>query len=242
MSTSLIKCSDYDDSEALASGFLAIKEAAGFYEWHDWSAEQGLEMLVFRVSRKPKYLIAHVERIYYCFRHALNEQLFGALVDLLIVLNRDGKALGKRMINGSKARLTENQFQALINHLNDRSSKADLLPPNRYSVFAKGLQSTADMVTLAKVSGEKEHDALTLARDYVEYSQLDNAIYVLEQAILLDPERKELHNELLSLYRSTRNQAGFERIYEELSRKDLRLPTEWKQLNDFFINLSKDGK
>ncbi len=159
MSTSLITCSDHVDSESLATGFLAIKEATGFYEWHDWSAERGLEMLVFRVARKPKYLIAHVERIYYCFQHVLNEQLFGALVDLLIVLNRDGKALGRRMINGSKARLTENQFQALIEHLNNRDSRVDLLPPNRYSVFAKGLESTTDMVQLTKVSGEKEHDA-----------------------------------------------------------------------------------
>jgi len=44
----------------------------------------------------------------------------------------------------------------------------------------------------------------------------------------------ELHDELLSLYRSTGNSTGFNLSYEELSRKGLGLPPEWKQLNDFF--------
>jgi hypothetical protein len=234
MKTSLIIRDNHDD-EPLATGFLAIKEVAGFYEWHDWSAEKGLEMLVFRVSRKPKYLIAHVERIYYCFKHALNEQLFGALVDLLIILNRDGTALGRRMISGSKAKLTERQFQALIDCI-DSNATIELVPPSRYSVFAKGLQSAAVMVQVTEANVTQDHDPLELARDYVEFSQLDNAIHVLEQGILADPERMELHDELLSLYRSTNNKAGFNRTYEAFSRKNLSLPTEWKQLNDFFMN------
>ncbi len=235
MNTSLITRNDHAGSEPMATGFLAIKDVAGFYEWHDWSAEEGLEMLVFRVSRKPKYLLAHVERIYYCFKHALNEQLFGALVDLLIVLNRDGTALGRRMITGSKARLTKNQYQALIGHLDNLNSNADLLPQTRYSLFAKGLQSTAAMVQLPDAIETQDHDPLELARDYVEFSQLDSAIHVLEQGISADPGRIELHEELLSLYRSTHNKAGFNRTYEAFSRKDMSLPAEWKQLHDFFM-------
>jgi hypothetical protein len=236
MNASLITCNDHAANAPLATGFLAIKDVAGFYEWHDWSAEEGLEMLVFRVSRKPKYLIAHVERIYYCFKHALNEQLFGALVDLLIVLKNDGGvALGKRMIIGSKTRLTNSQFQALIGHLDNPNSNADLLPQTRYSVFAKGLQSIKAMVQLPNAIDTENHDPLELARDFVEFSQLDNAIHVLEQGILADPERMELHEELLSIYRSTNNKAGFNRTYEAFSRKDLSLPDEWKQLYDYFM-------
>jgi hypothetical protein len=64
---------------------------------------------------------------------------------------------------------------------------------------------------------------------------IDNAIHILEQAILARPERMELHDVLLSLYRSTRDETGFNWTYEELSRKGLSLPPEWKQLDDFFI-------
>jgi hypothetical protein len=135
-----------DTNELGMKDFFSDKDAAGFYEWHDWSTEQGLERLIFRVSRSPRYLQAHLERIYYCFQHDLKEQLFGSLVDLLIVLNKDGKALGRRMIRGSRSKLTENQFLMLGDQLNNISSGRELFPDSRYSVFSKGLQSVAVLV------------------------------------------------------------------------------------------------
>ena len=234
LSVPMIICNDSDDiNESPVIRLFSNKEAAGFYEWCDWSAEKGLERLVFQVSSKPKCLTAHVERIYYCFHSYFDEQLFAALVDLLFVLNRYGQALSLRMINGSRARLTENQFQILVNYLKNKSSGIDPLPSSRYSVFTKGLQSTTTLVQLTEGLGENEHDPLTLARDYIEFSQLENSINILEQAILAQPERMELHYELLSIYRSIRNETEFNRIYEELSRKKISLPAEWNQLNDF---------
>jgi hypothetical protein len=221
-------------------GFFSDKTAAGFYEWYDWSAEKGLERLVFRVSRTPKYLQGHLERIYYCFQAHLDEQLFGALIDLLLTLKNEGKALGKRMIAGSKSRLTDDQFRALNNYIDNRGAESRLMLLNRYSVFAKGLESSSTMVQLTEDSGGKDYDPLALARDYLEYSQLDNAINVLEQAILAQPERLDLHHELLSLYRSTRNKSGFNRIYDELSRRKINLPPEWGQLNDFLKTMNNE--
>ena len=230
----MIICNDSENiNESQVTKFFSNKEAAGFYEGYDESLEKGLERLVFQVSSKPKCLIGHVERIYYCFQSYFDEQLFAALIDLLFVLDRYGQALSLRMINGSKSRLTEKQFQTLVNHLKNKSAKIDLLPSSRYSVFTKGLQSAATLVQLAEGLGESDYDPLTLARDYIEFSQLENAINILEQAILADPERMELHYELLSIYRSIRNETEFNRIYEGLSRKEISLPDEWKQLNDF---------
>lgn len=231
----MITLNNQDAREGLqAKGFFSDKNAAGFYEWHDWSPEKGLERLVFKVSQTPKYLQGHLERIYYCFQKQLDEQLFGALIDLLLVLKQDGKALGKRMVAGCKSRITDDQFQALNNYIDNRGAESRLMLLNRYSVFAKGLQSSADMLQLAEVSGGKGFDALKLARDYVEYSQLDSAISVLEQAILEQPERLELHAEILSLFRSTRNAAGFNRTYTELTQLNIDLPAEWGQLSAFF--------
>jgi hypothetical protein len=128
--------------------FFSDQNAAGFYEWHNWSAEKGLERLVFQVSRNPKRLQAHLERIYYCFQEHLDDQLLGALIDLLIVLNNTGLALGKRMVSGSKSRLNENQAYLLENYLANASVNSDSLPANRYSVFAKGLLSNKVMVSV----------------------------------------------------------------------------------------------
>lgn len=225
-----------------AKGFFSDKDAVGFYEWCDWSAEKGLERLVFRVSRSPKHLQAHLERIYYCFQEHLDEQLFGALVDLLIILSKDGMALGKRMVSGSKSRLSETQYKALTKHLDSRGAGKDLLTLNRYSVFAKGLQSISTLVSIDEDLSYEVHDPLKLARDYIEYSQLDSAIYVLEQAILIQPERMELHHELLSLYRSTHNQAEFESMYADLNRKKLPAPIEWEELKNFFANLNSNER
>lgn len=239
----MITCNNQDDiSNAELKRFFSDNNEDGFYKWLDWSSEKDLERLVFRVSRNPKNLQAHLERIYYCFQERLNEQLFGALVDLLIVLNKKGLALGKRMIAGSQSKLTKNQFSALLNYLGNNSASGENLSVNRYSIFATGVQSTAVLVHLVKDSKEEEQDPLMLARDFIEFSQLDNAINVLEKAILVEPERMELHEELLLLFRSTRNQAEFSRIYGELSTKRLPLPPSWMQLNDYFVGLSNAKK
>jgi hypothetical protein len=235
----MIAFNNQDATENLQlKGFFSDKNAAGFYEWHDWSVDKGLERLVFKVSRTPKYLQCHLERIYYCFQEHLDGELFGALVDLLLVLKKDGKALGKRMVAGSKSRLTDPQFHALNNYIDNRGAVSRLMLLNRYSVFAKGLESSSTMVQLTKDAGGKAHDPLTLARDYVEFSQLENAINVLEQAILIEPERLDLHAELLSLYRSTRNKTGFNQFYDELSRRKINLPPEWGQLNDYLQSMA----
>ena len=229
----LIKSDDQtENSASRALGFFLDKDAVGFYEWHDWSAEKGLERLVFRLSKTPKYLQGHLERIYYCFQKQLDEQLYGALVDLLLVLNKSGDALSRRMIAGCKSRLTETQIQSLEKHLDSKHSGNPLLPFNRYSVFANGMLSTSAIVQIAG-KDDQEHDPLSVARDYIEVSQLDEAITILEQAIMEQPERLELHDELLSLYRSTRDKSKFSRMYGALSDKQIILPPEWEQLKAF---------
>jgi hypothetical protein len=213
---------------------FADKESIGFYGWLDEPDEKGLERIVFQVSKKPPRLQGHLERIYYCFQQHLSEQLYGALVDLLIILNRGGNELSRRMLYGCKSRLSQNNFQALANHLDNKSSRVELLPPCRYSVFSKGTISVAVMVSLRDDQIGAGNDPLILARDYIKYSQLDAAASVLTEAILTHPERLEVHHELLALFRSTRNKADFVNLYDELSKKGLDLPAEWQELSDYF--------
>jgi hypothetical protein len=135
-----------DVSQTTLKRFFSDPNIAGFYAWHSWSPEKGLERLNHQVSRNPKCLQAHLERIYYCFQEHLDEQLLGALIDLLIVLNKTGAALGKRMIAGSKSRLTDKQNSLLENYVSDITVSSDTLPLNRYSLLAKGLLSTKLLV------------------------------------------------------------------------------------------------
>jgi hypothetical protein len=236
----MITCDEsYDATESSVKKIFSNKDAIGFYEWFDWSAEKGLERLVYQVSRKANNLEAHLERIYYCFQNDLKEQLFGALVDLMIVLNKNGLALGKRMVLGARSKLTENQFRTHNDLLENNLSGSTQLIGNQYSVFSRGVQSVAILLLINEEYSEMSLDPLALARDYVEFSQLNDAVHVLEEAVLAQPEKTELHKELLALYRSTGNSSGFNRLYKIVLEKNLMLSPEWKQLEDFFTRMNK---
>lgn len=78
--------------------FFSLKNTGGF--WCDTGTMQGqgdeaLEKLVFLISKRPKCLVNHVQRIHYCFQQNLNKQLFAAIVDLLVILNQQGQAIAK---------------------------------------------------------------------------------------------------------------------------------------------------
>ncbi len=193
-----------------------------------------LEKLVFRIARRPKHLISHIQRIYYCFHTNLNEQLFAAIVDLLVVLNNRGQAISWRILMGAKSQLSADQFDVLKKHLKSEHADVNLLVGNQYSILTRGLLGVNDMVQQQKKQDQVIYDSLELARDYIEYSQLDEAKHVLEMAILEQPERLEIHYELLTLYQSMRDSAGFNQMLIQLTHAGIDLIDEWTQLNIYF--------
>ena len=198
-----------------------------------------LTRLVYLVARKPKRIITHVQRIYYCYQVNLPEQLFAALVDLLIVLNKRGKEISRRMIIGSKSKLSGEQFNALQKFMAENSDTA-LLVGNQYSVFSKGLIGTKNLVQRSETD-KQTHDPLDLAHDYIEYSQLDEAKNILEEAIIDQPERIDLHQCLLELYKSTLDTAGFMTMYHILAGLDVAMPDDWSTLQAF-LNEQKNER
>ena len=231
----LITC---DDDNAIMSSkemvFFSLQDTGSLWSAETLLCDNFLENLVFRISRKPKCLITHVQRIYYCFQTHLNEQLFAALADFLIILNKRGQNISSRMIMGAKSRLNPDQSKALKNYLKDADANISLLSGNQYSIFTKGLLGLDKIIQQIKTDDEYGHDPLDLARDYIEYSQLEEAEQVLEKAILEQPTRLALHHELLALYQSTRNLTGFNQMLAELTLAGVAMTDEWKQLNNYF--------
>lgn len=190
-------------------------------------------LFVLLVSRKPRRLVAHIQRIHHCYRTNLKEQLFAALVDLLVVLNGRGKAISWRMIIGTKSKLSDEQYEQLQKYMTENLDVA-LLAGNEYSVFTKGLIGARNLVQQIETPDQQEHDPLNLAYDYIEYSQLNEAKEVLEKAILNQPQRLELHQCLLELYKSTFDCSGFTRMFNTLTDLDVILPNDWSMLQAFF--------
>ncbi len=197
----MITVNEHIFDELTALEIVFDKVTAGCCEWPEraeLSGDKPLEQLAFRVSRAPRSLCAHVERIHYCCSNFLDEQLL-AVIDVLIVLNKTGRELNRRMILGSRLCLTGSQFQALRYSQENQGDAAESLPCSRFSSFNKGLPSSLLRVQGVKEAPATEFDPLQLARDYVEFSPLDEAARVLEQAIMTHPKCPELHGELLSL-------------------------------------------
>lgn len=229
----LITCLDNqnDANESREFNEFLLSDSVSFdFSDHDLPKDF-LRHLVYLVARKPKRIITHVQRIYYCYQANLPEQLFAALVDLLIVLNRRGKEISRRMIIGTKTKLSDEQFEVLQKFMTEKSDAA-LLAGNQYSVLSKGLIGTRNLSQRTETD-KQTHDPLDLAHDYIEYSQLDEAKNILEESIIDQPERIDLHHCLLELYKSTLDTAGFITMYNILSGLDIAMPDEWSTVQEF---------
>jgi hypothetical protein len=192
-------------------------------------AECLLNTLTFKVSRNPGNLLAHVRRVYFCYQNSTSERLFAALLDLLIVLDGKGQAISQRLIHGSRSRVDRAQFVALKNAL----SQSRQLPNNRYSLFSSGLRGTPRLVDYQQQT-QVQQDFLSLANDFIEYSQLEQAMNTLETGVRYSPQREDLQLALLELYQSTNNRVRFQTQYQNLSTEGVSLADEWRLLADWF--------
>ncbi len=193
-----------------------------------------LTPLAYRVSQKPNDLARHLRRIVFCYQHNLQDALYSALLDLLIVLEGKGQALSRRLIYGCRASLDPRCFQSLKTH----SGNPARLPGNRYSLFTSGLCGTLQLLKQHKQPAA-ERDFLALANDCVEYSQLDEAMTILEQGLIDNPQREDAQSILLDLYKSTANQDRFSQTQRLFKMKQLPLSQDWQRLEQFFNGTEK---
>lgn len=188
-----------------------------------------LTALSFKVGRKPKDLFAHLRRIIYCYELALSEQLYAALLDLLIVLKGRGQSLSRRLIQGSYSHLDSRQLAALRQAIYTPEQASG----NCYSLFSKGLIGSPDLLEIAQQTSEQV-DFLTLANDFIEYSQLEEAMQTLEQGLTVAPDRQDMQLALLELYQSTRSRDRFALFYQSLAATTENLAADWQLLADHF--------
>ncbi len=193
-----------------------------------------LKTMLHHISRKPNDLLCHIQRIYYCFAHKQADHLFAALTDLLIILHGKGQALIKRMISGSQNLLSAQQCTLLehaldVNHLHT-------LQTVKYSLFATGRIAEHELITTQyQASPDASDDTLSLAHSYLEYSQVDHAMALLEDALFTD-DNEDIQHLLLQIYRSTDNRQHFLDTLTQAEQKDRPLIAEWQQLQQYFYD------
>ncbi|WP_305908303.1 hypothetical protein Q9L42_011255 [Methylomarinum sp. Ch1-1] len=193
------------------------------------SEDKEIENLVYRVVQKPKNLLLHMQRIFACYRQRRSEQLYAALADLLTLLSGGGKNLAYRVIKGTARGMDREQLANLQRYFQG----GHRLPGNGFSILTEG--QVGDPQIIEKTAAVTiEHDYLALAHDYIEYSQLDEAMDVLEQGVNEAPFREDLQEQLLELYRLTDNQARFKSMYASVSQSRHDMIPAWNSLEHYF--------
>lgn len=190
---------------------------------------QILNRLVFAVCRHPNNLLAHLRRIHLCYQQQWSGPLYGALLDFLIVLQNRGQALSRRIVGGCRSGLAQEDFLTLTS----ATAAERMRLSNGYSMFSTGVMGRSELVR----QNRKDHsrvDALVLANDFIEYSQLEQAMDVLEAAVHADPGREDLQSTLLQLYKSTADRRRFQAFYDQLLRSGLALSANWHDTADCF--------
>ena len=192
------------------------------------------QQLVFKVRQRPKNLVFHLERIYFTYNNQLSDQLYAAIVDLLWVLDGKGEPLSQRMILAVSSVLSKQQSNQLDSYLKEKDKS--LLKANKFSLFSQGFIGFRQLLMQSE-QVETLHDPLLVARDYIEYSQLDLAVEMLEVAILAEPKRIELQTELLHLYKMMKDHLSYSKLTEQLKGLNSVISQEWLDEEKYFDGL-----
>lgn len=219
----------------LAQGQDQSLQTSGF--WHDqelvifnstpYDEEQTLNYLIFKLCRNPENLLCHLRRIYYCYLNGRSGHLYAALLDFLLVLKGRGQAISRRMIVGCRRQLDQHQILVLEHAVTEDLDRFG----NFHSIFTTGRIAHRELFVYRK-HAKTEYDVLKLANDFIEYSQLDQAMEVLETGLRDHPDRVDLQDALLELYLSTGSRERLLNFYNANTAAGMPFNHEWRQAAD----------
>jgi len=184
--------------------------------------------LARQVARSPGDLCSHVQRINLFLQQGAGDEIYSALLDLFIALGPKGLPLRWRMLGTARHALSLEQFQALREGLEPGIQAADAMPVGAGSMLSKGLTGSNRLVVNQTDTAEQQRDPLIEAREYLEYGQLEEARELLEQAVLKEPQRRDLQLELLEIYNYTRDETSFAAMRTRLEAMDVPLDDTWR--------------
>lgn len=222
--------SDANPAGAIELAFL-LDEATRFSPFISGLQAGFADSLAHAVAASPDDLLHHTRRVFHSYERHDGEGLYAALADLFLSLQERGHGLRKRLLNGARDRLAPEHYQALALWLVDaRVPQQRPLPAARGAVLARGVEGRRELVRVSVADGGAVRDPLVEAREYIEYSQLEQARELLEAAVPEDPGREELQLELLSLYRAARDDRRYLSMRARLEALLGVLPEYWQAL------------
>ena len=224
------------DFDAVDLAFVSRHSPFWFNRLPSALSARVFDFLSHRISNNPKDLLAHLQRVAAHYHAGNPDTLYGALLDLFIVLDTKGYALRKRLLIKCVPLLdSERQWvlkKGLKSGLNaikivPPTTTVCLTPPNRGSIY---LVERHDEYVVAE-----NFNALDEARDLIDSGFIDEGRLLLEELLLRQPESEEISKELLELYKYTNNRDDFFAAKARYDGLPLALADGWKVLADRFV-------
>jgi hypothetical protein len=181
-------------------------------------------------AREPHNLLNHVRRVYLHLLRRQPDALYGAMLDLFLVLGEKGGNLRGRLLRKGRDLLRREHYDLFLTHYKQGLHSNQPLPPSRYSVlgnFFSGRMTLVKQQTSLKEPVRERIDPLEQAREELTYGDVATAQRILEAALLRLPQREDLHLELLELYRHTRSLSDLMKMQERLGDDVAAASDEW---------------
>jgi hypothetical protein len=159
-------------------------------------------------AMEPANLLNHVRRIYLHLAHKQSNALYGAMLDLHLVLGEKGGRLRQQLLKMAGKLLSREEYDLFHTCGSPGLQSHQPLPPSPHSVLGNFFSGKMPLVKMQNVEAEAENreiDPLELAREELNYGDITVAQQILEEALLRFPERLGLHYSLLEIYKHTRS-------------------------------------
>lgn len=216
----------------------------GFFSTRDWLRNPPVKLgtqvadhLAYRVCKKPKDLLSHVQRVLFNYRLGDSGAVYGAMLDLFIILEDKGQSLRTRLFNMVAIGLSEEQRRVLEAGLAKGIRSDDKVPPTPGSRLCAGVTGDGHLVEQgAEKTRQAWHDdVIDEARDLIDSGLIDDAQVLLEGALLDHPQRADISEELLEIYRHTRQKDAFFAMKKRVEGKPLAHSESWDELAEHFL-------
>lgn len=186
--------------------------------------------LAHAISRQPTALRLHTERIL-LHAHSADPAILGALCDLFLVLGDKGAPLRRRMLALARPLLSTRDHQRLQQHIQEGiDESAALSGLCRGAVLAQGITGTTRLIVKQSQQDVHTADPLHEAQSQLETGQTELALSTLEQALLADTQRLQLHQALLEIHQHLRDRSRLEGFLQRLGTHPNPAEGEWKRL------------
>jgi hypothetical protein len=203
--------------------------------------DQWATHLAHTSSREPDNLLNHVRRVFLHLELRQSDPLYGAMVDLYLVLGDKGENLRHNLLKQSKGQLSPELYDLFLTHFKQGLQPHHSLPASQHSVLGNFFSGGMRLVSEPIVEQEpdiREVDPLELAREELSYGDVTVAQKILEEALIRSPKRLGLHYSLLEIYRHTRSLDDLLNMQERLGDGIQSAKAAWNQTKKALVGMS----